>query len=115
MSYSRVDIIIGMSKLPDLKKSLSRLGISGMTVTQVIGCGMEKGTYEYEKKIKDEMNLLPKQQIMIVIEDEKLDKLLDVVKKELYTGHIGDGKIFVSPITNIIRVRTGEEGTDAMK
>ena len=52
---------------------------------------------------------------MIVIEDEKLDKLLDVVKKELYTGHIGDGKIFVSPITNIIRVRTGEEGTDAMK
>lgn len=114
MSYSRVDIIINMSKLPSLKKSLSGLGISGMTVMQVIGCGVEKGTYEYEEEVKDEMSLLPKQLIMIVIEDEKLEKLLEAVKKELYTGHIGDGKIFISPISNIIRVRTGEEGNEAI-
>ena len=115
MSYSRVDIIINISKLTDLKKSLSDLGVSGMTVMQVIGCGVQKGSYEYEEEIRDEMSLLPKQLIMIVVEDEMLDQLLDVVKKELYTGHIGDGKIFVSPITNIIRVRTGEEGQEAMK
>lgn len=115
MNYSRVEIIISMSKLTALKSSLSKLGISGMTVMQVIGCGVEKGTFEYEEEIKEEISLLPKQLIMIVIEDDKLDKLLDVVKKELYTGHIGDGKIFISPITNVIRVRTGEEGCDAMK
>lgn len=114
MSYSRVDIIINMSKLHSLKKLLSVLGVSGMTVMQVIGCGVEKGTYEYEEEVKEEMSLLPKQLIMIVIENEKLDKLLEEVKKELYTGHIGDGKIFISPISNIIRVRTGEEGNEAM-
>lgn len=115
MEFSRVDIVIGMSKLHALKKSLSKLGISGMTVMQVIGCGVEKGTYEYESELNDEMELLPKQMIMIVIENEKIDKLLEIVKKELYTGHIGDGKIFVSPISNIIRVRTGEEGNEALK
>ena len=78
-------------------------------------CGVEKGTYEYESELNDEMELLPKQMIMIVIENEKIDKLLEIVKKELYTGHIGDGKIFVSPISNIIRVRTGEEGNEALK
>ena len=61
------------------------------------------------------MELLPKQLIMVVIENNKIDKLVEIVKKELYTGHIGDGKIFISPITNIIRVRTGEEGEEALK
>lgn len=115
MEFSRVDIVIGMSKLQALKKSLSKLGIYGMTVMQVIGCGVEKGTYEYESELNDEMELLPKQMIMIVVENDKIDKLLEIVKKELYTGHIGDGKIFVSPISNIIRVRTGEEGNEALK
>lgn len=86
-----------------------------MSVIQVIGCGVEKGTYEYEGELNDEMELLPKQLIMVVIENNKIDKLVEIVKKELYTGHIGDGKIFISPITNIIRVRTGEEGEEALK
>lgn len=115
MEFSRVEIVIGMSKLHALKKSLSKLEVSGMTVMQVIGCGVEKGTYEYEGELNDEMELLPKQMIMIVIENDKIDELLEVVKKELYTGHIGDGKIFVSPISNIVRVRTGEEGDEALK
>lgn len=115
MEFSRVEIVIGMSKLPVLKKSLSKLGVSGMSVIQVIGCGVEKGTYEYEGELNDEMELLPKQLIMVVIENNKIDKLVEIVKKELYTGHIGDGKIFISPITNIIRVRTGEEGEEALK
>ena len=85
-----------------------------MTVSQVMGCGVQKGTLEYEDEIHDEIELLPKQMIMMVLEKDKLKKVLDIIKKELYTGHIGDGKIFVSNITDIIRVRTGEEGTDAL-
>lgn len=61
------------------------------------------------------MELLPKQMIMILIEDERVDEIVELIKKELYTGHIGDGKIIISPVTNIIRVRTGEEGGDALK
>lgn len=115
MEFSRVDIVTSMSKLSGLKAALSKLEISGMTVMQVIGCGVEKGTYEYESEQNEEMELLPKQLIMVIVENSKIDDLVEIVKKELYTGHIGDGKIFVSPISNIIRVRTGETGKDALE
>lgn len=69
---------------------------------------------EYEVELNEVMELLPKQQINIVVEDDKIDKILDLVKKELYTGHIGDGKIFVYGIDNVIRVRTGDEGVEAL-
>ena len=72
------------------------------------------GTQEYEIELNSTMELLPKQQINIVVETSKVDKILDIIKKELYTGHIGDGKIFVYGIDNVIRVRTGDEGTDAI-
>ena len=72
------------------------------------------GTQEYEVEINEVMELLPKQQINIVVETSKVDKILDIVKKELYTGHIGDGKIFVYSIDNVIRVRTGDEGLEAL-
>ena len=81
---------------------------------QVLGCGVELGTKEYEVELNEVMELLPKQQINIVVEDEKIDKILDLIKKELYTGHIGDGKIFVYGIDNVIRVRTGDEGVEAL-
>ena len=61
------------------------------------------------------MELLPKQMIMVIVEDEQVDPVIELIKKELYTGHIGDGKIFVSPVSRVIRVRTGEEGTDALR
>ena len=86
----------------------------GVTVMQVLGCGIELGTKEYEVELNEVMELLPKQQINIVVEDDKIDKILDLVKKELYTGHIGDGKIFVYGIDNVIRVRTGDEGVEAL-
>ena len=114
MGFSRVEIITSMNKLTALKSALSKMGVSGMTVVQVIGCGAEKGTYEYEVNLNKEMELLPKQMIIVIVEDEKVDQVVELTKKELYTGHIGDGKIFVSPISNIIRVRTGEEGMDAL-
>lgn len=111
---SKIEVITGMSKLSNLIKELSAVGVRGVTVMQVLGCGVQKGTQEYEIEIKDTMELLPKQQINIVVETSKLEKILDIIKKELYTGHIGDGKIFVYGIDNVIRVRTGDEGMDAL-
>ena len=110
----RVEVITSPTKLNGFKKAISKIGVTGMTVSQVMGCGVQKGTLEYEDEIHDEIELLPKQMIMMVLEKDKLKKVLDIIKKELYTGHIGAGKIFVSNITDIIRVRTGEEGTDAL-
>lgn len=111
---SKIEVITGMSKLTNLIQELSKVGVRGVTVMQVLGCGVEMGTQEYEIEINEVMELLPKQQINIVVEKEKVDKILDIIKKELYTGHIGDGKIFVYDIDNVIRVRTGDEGIDAL-
>ena len=114
MSLSKIEIITGMSKLPNLKAALSKAGVRGMTVMQVLGCGVEKGTREYEVDEASEMALLPKQQINIIVETEHIKEIVEMVKQELYTGHIGDGKIFVYGIDNVIRVRTGDEGVDAL-
>ena len=114
MKLSKIEIITGMSKLTGLKSVLSRAGVRGMTVVQVLGCGVEKGTKEYEVDENYEMELLPKQQISIVVKTEKVKEIGELIKQELYTGHIGDGKIFVYDITNVIRVRTGDEGEDAL-
>ena len=111
---SKIEVITGMSKLTDLIQQLSKVGIRGVTVMQVLGCGVEMGTQEYEVEINEVMELLPKQQINIVVETSKVDKILDIIKKELYTVHIGDGKIFVYSIDNVIRVRTGDEGLEAL-
>ena len=111
---SKIEVITGMSKLTDLIQQLSKVGIRVVTVMQVLGCGVEMGTQEYEVEINEVMELLPKQQINIVVETSKVDKILDIIKKELYTGHIGDGKIFVYSIDNVIRVRTGDEGMEAL-
>lgn len=114
MNVSRIEVITSMNKLVGLKSALSKIGVSGITVIQALGCGVQKGTYEYESEVNQEMELLPKQMIIIVVEDNKVNSVIEIIKKELYTGHIGDGKIFVSPISNVVRVRTGEEGMDAL-
>lgn len=111
---SKIEVVTGMSKLTNLIQELSKVGVRGVTVMQVLGCGVEMGTQEYEVELNEVMELLPKQQINIVVEASKVDKILDIIKKELYTGHIGDGKIFVYDIDNVIRVRTGDEGVEAL-
>ena len=111
---SKIEVITGMSKLTSLIHELSKVGVRGVTVMQVLGCGVEMGTQEYEVELNETMELLPKQQINVVVEKEKVDKIVDIIKKELYTGHIGDGKIFVYDIDNVVRVRTGDEGVDAL-
>jgi Amt family ammonium transporter len=86
-----------------------------MTVTQVLGCGMQRGSKEYYRGIPLESTLLPKVKIEVVISKIPVQTLVDTVKKTLYTGKIGDGKIFVYNVENVIRVRTGEEGYDALQ
>lgn len=114
MDFVKIEIITSAAKLDGFKKMISKIGITGMTVSQVMGCGVQKGTPEYEDDIHSEIDLLPKQMIILVIEKSKLKKVLESVKKELYTGHIGDGKIFVTEVSHIIRIRTGEEDADAL-
>ena len=114
MSISRVEIVTSMSKTDDLRIELSKIGITGMTVLQAMGCGVQKGAMEYEMEENKIMEMLPKQMIILIVPTEKVEKIEDVVKKCLYTGHIGDGKIFVSEVTDVVRVRTGEDGADAL-
>ena len=94
MEMSRIEIITSMYRLAALKHALSKIGVHGMTVLQAMGCGTQKGTYEYAVDVVEDMELLPKQMIILYVENEKIGSVVDVVKKELYTGHIGDGKIF---------------------
>ena len=110
---SRIEIICDMGKFTALKKTLSELKVGGMTFTQVLGCGVEKGTKEYEVDENYEMELLPKIQVAIAVPTDRVREITDKVEKALYTGHIGDGKIFVYSLDNVVRVRTGDEGSKA--
>ena len=111
---SRVEIITNMTKVDALSRELPKFGITGMTIYNTLGCGVQLGAQEYETPMVKDMKLLMNQVIMVVLPSAEVDSFLDFVEKNLYTGHIGDGKIFVSPITNAIRIRTGEEGKDAL-
>lgn len=124
MEFSRVEIISGISKVSGLiekfsqknfLKKISKLGVTGLTVSNVLGCGVQLGSYEYEEDTQSDLQLLPKSKIMIICERSNVDSLIKLIQEELYTGHIGDGKIFVSSIDNIYRIRTGEEGIKALK
>ena len=98
-----------------MNTALTEIGITGMTVTQVLGCGVQKGKTEYYRGVEVEMNLLPKIQIDIVVCKIPVKQVVDTAVKAIYTGHIGDGKIFISDIEDIVRVRTGETGFDALQ
>jgi len=108
-------IVTKQNKFEELKSALDQIGITGMTVTQVLGCGMQKGGKEYYRGVPLETTLLPKVKIEIVVCKIPLNLLVETVKKALYTGNIGDGKIFLYDVENVIKVRTGEEGYDALQ
>lgn len=108
-------IITKQSKFEALKSALNNIGITGMTVTQVLGCGMQKGNREYYRGVPVEMTLLPKVKVEIVICKVPVDLLIKTVREVLYTGNVGDGKIFIYDVENVIKVRTGEEGFDALQ
>lgn len=111
---SKVDIIIGLDRFDDLRRALSKAGCRGVTAMQVLGCGTEKGTKEYEIGENFDMELLPKMQVSVVVETARVNTIVDLAKHTLYTGHIGDGKIFVYELSRLVRVRTGDEGVDAL-
>lgn len=115
VKLTKIDIITRQAKFEALKEALHEIGITGMTVTQVLGCGIQKGKTEYYRGAETEMNLLPKVQVEIVVAKVPVRQVIEVAKKVLYTGKIGDGKIFVYDVENVIKVRTGEEGYDALQ
>ena len=112
---TKIVIITKQNKFDILKSAFDKIGITGMTVTQVLGCGMQKGKREYYRGIPLESTLLPKVKIEVVICKIPVKLCIDTIKKALYTGNIGDGKIFVYDVENVIKVRTGEEGYDALQ
>jgi Amt family ammonium transporter len=112
---NKVVILTKRNKFEGLKTALDKIGITGMTVSQVLGCGMQRGGKEFYRGVQLETTLLPKVKVEVVICKVPLDLFIDTVKKALYTGNIGDGKIFIYSVDNVIKIRTGEEGYDALQ
>ena len=112
---SKVDIICKQSKFEDLKEALNDIGVSGITVTQVLGCGTQKGTAEYYRGVPVEFTLLPKIKVEVIVSAVPVAKVVSAAKEALYTGHIGDGKIFVYNVAKVVKVRTGEQDYAALQ
>ncbi len=111
----KVVIIAKLTKFDKLKKALNELGVTGMTVVQVMGCGVQKGAGEYYRGVEMDATLLPKIKIEVVVAKIPVEKVIETIKKTLYTGHIGDGKIFVYDVAKVVKVRTGEEDVAALQ
>lgn len=111
---TKIEIITRPSKLEELKDALNEIGVTGMTVSQVYGCGLTKGHTEIYRGKEYTINLLPKIKVETVVCEVPVEKVLEAAQKVLRTGEIGDGKIFIYPIENAVRIRTGEEGDIAI-
>ena len=112
---SKVVIIAKLSRYDALKRAMNDLGVTGMTVTQVMGCGIEKGAGERYRGVEIDATLLPKVKLEVVVSAIPVDDVIAAAKKTLYTGHIGDGKIFVYPVNRVVKIRTGEEDFAALQ
>ena len=115
VKLTKISIICKQSKFEDLKTALNDTGVTGITVTQVLGCGAQKGKTKYYRGVEMDMTLLPKVKVEVVVSKVPVANVVKAAKKALYTGNIGDGKIFVYGVENVIKVRTGEEGFDALQ
>jgi Amt family ammonium transporter len=111
----KISIIAKHSRYELLKNELNKIGITGMTVTQVMGCGIQKGAGDRYRGVEMDLNVLPKMKVDIIIGNVPLDLVIETAKKALYTGHIGDGKIFVYDVQRVVKIRTGEEDFEALK
>ena len=112
---NKVVIITKLSRYDKIKRALNNLGVTGITVTQVSGCGIQKGTGEKYRGVEMDMTLLPKIKLEVVVSGIPVDSVIETAKKTLYTGKIGDGKIFVYPVSRVVKIRTGEENFDALQ
>ncbi len=111
----KVVIITKLTRYDAIKKAMNEIGVTGMTVTQVMGCGIQKGAGEKYRGVEVDATLLPQVKLEIVVSKIPVDTVIETAKKTLYTGHIGDGKIFVYNVGRVVKVRTGEEGYDALQ
>ncbi len=112
---NKIVIITKLSRYDKLKRALNELGVTGITVTQVTGCGIQKGAGQMYRGVEMDMTLLPKIKLEVVVSKIPVDSVIDTVKKTLYTGKIGDGKIFVYPVSRVVKIRTGEENFAALQ
>ena len=116
VKLSKVVVVFNQSRFTALKDALTELGVTGMTITQVMGCGTQKGHVNYYRGIKvEEAALLPKMKLEVVVSKVPVEDVLETARKALYTGNIGDGKIFVYEVENVVKVRTGAQGYDALQ
>lgn len=111
---NKIEAIIKPFKLDDVKEALNEIGIQGMTISEVKGYGRQKGHKEIYRGAEYVVDFIPKIKIEIIVEAERVDQVVDAIKDAANTGKIGDGKIFVLPVGEVIRVRTGEKGKDAI-
>lgn len=112
---TKVVIITRRNKLEDFMQAMNEIGVTGITITNVLGCGVQKGSTTYYRGVEMDMNLLPKVKIEIVVSLVPVQKVIDTAKAVLHTGQIGDGKVFVYDIENVVKIRTGEEGYLALQ
>lgn len=111
---TKIEIIMNSTKFEEFKDEMNKIGITGMTVSNAMGCGLQKGHKEFYRGTALEINLLPKLKVEIVVCEVPVDDVIDVATKVLRTGNIGDGKIFIYEVTDAVRIRTGERGVDAI-
>lgn len=111
---TKIDIMTRPNKIEALKTALNDIGITGMTFTNVLGCGLQKGKTEYYRGTEYSVDLLPKARLEVVVCEVPVDLVVETALKVLRTGEIGDGKIFIYPVENVIKVRTGEQGVKAL-
>ena len=113
--YTKVSIVCKQNRFEALKSALNDIGVTGITVTQVLGCGVQKGAGEMYRGTPIEVNLLPKIKVEVIVCKVPVETVIEVARKALYTGHIGDGKIFTYDVENVVKVRTGEQGYEALQ
>jgi nitrogen regulatory protein P-II 1 len=110
----KIEAVIKPFKLDDVREALSEIGIAGMTVTEVKGFGRQKGHTELYRGAEYVVDFLPKIKVEVVVDDDQVDTCIDAITKAARTGNIGDGKIFVTEVLKVLRIRTGETGSDAI-
>lgn len=110
----KISAIIRPEKLEPLKDALFAVKVSGMTISQVHGCGNQHGWKEYYRGTEVMLNMVPKVKFEIVVDDDRVDALVDLICKTAQTGEVGDGKIFIFPVEEVVRIRTGERGDEAI-
>lgn len=110
----KIEAIMRPGKLEEIKETLGKFNVHGLTISQVMGCGLQKGRKEFYRGTEITLNLLPKIKVEIVTQDEYVDDIINLISEEAKTGQVGDGKIFIYNIEDVIRIRTGERGEKAI-